>query len=153
METSLSTLQYPFLWRDRPRIMKLDRRHLKYYRSFYMMLVRRQKNISFQVRGHCPPSRVVSSSQLMSDLLYRDRLYTGVIDGNKARWTYQCPPLDKARHAGVEGTLPKQVAGEKSSESYEADNRRASSKGGASRVAIRSSPVIDFASANARLNG
>src|SRR5271165_1284055 len=43
-------LQYLFLWRDRPPIMKLNRRHSKYYRSSYATPVKRQKNINCQIR-------------------------------------------------------------------------------------------------------
>jgi hypothetical protein len=79
-----------------------------------------------------------------------DWLYTGVIDGNKATWTHQTPPLDKTGRTGAEGTLSKQVAGEKNRGSYEAHNRRASSKGAQPRFAARPSPVIDLAPAKAR---
>ena len=50
--------------------------------------------------------------------------------------------LDKTGCAGTEGTLSKQVAGEKNCESYEAHNGRASSKGAQPRFATRPSPML-----------
>ena len=61
------------------------------------------------------------------------------------------PPLDKTGCAGTEGTLSKQVAGDKNCESYEAHNGRASSKGAQPRFATRPSPMIDLAPAKAQL--
>jgi hypothetical protein len=71
-----------------------------------MMPVRRQKNINFQFRTL--PTGVQIRAWVMADWLH-----TGVIDGNKAIWTYQTPPLDKAGRTGAEVTLPKQESGEK----------------------------------------
>ena len=66
-----------------------------------MIPVRRQKNINFQFRTL--PTGVQIRAWVMADWLH-----TGVIDGNKAIWTYQTLPLDKAGRTGAEVILPKQ---------------------------------------------
>jgi hypothetical protein len=85
-----------------------------------MMPVRRKKISIFQFRTL--PTGVQIRAWVMADWLH-----TGVIDGNKAIWTYQTLPLDKAGRTGAEVTLPKQESGEKNCGSYEAHNQRASS--------------------------
>jgi hypothetical protein len=69
------------------------------------MPVRRQKKSIFNL-GHY---RLVFKFAHGS----ADWLRTGVIDGNKAIWTYQTPPLDKAGRTGAKVTLPKQESDEK----------------------------------------
>jgi hypothetical protein len=62
------------------------------------MLVRRQKNINFRIMTLPTIQHLYQTrGRVMADWLY-----TGVIDGNRAIWTHQTPPLDKTGRAGAD---------------------------------------------------